>query len=249
MSDKRENVPDTLTAKDYYNRLWHCRDFEISHLWQRSVFLGAFMVAITTGYGSFVNQHFKEMVYYILVLLGKTCEKDAMPLCLITNSVALFLSCIGLILSLLWILMGKGSKLWYEAYEAALYTMETSIYGDDPDLQKVLVDSQFAEYGEKHKDTFPWFGELKHKKCVDSPFSTAAGRFSVSKINIFLGQLAFCVWFVLGMVHLFSVLNYLCCNVMCCMCASFVTMVVFCCVVHLIVLEKTKSQAQGGEAL
>ncbi|MBR2361040.1 MAG: hypothetical protein IKA80_00125 [Spirochaetaceae bacterium] len=249
MSDKRDAAAETLTAKDYYNRLWHCRDFESSHLWQRTIFIAGFMVAIATGYGSFVNQHFKEMAYYILVLLDKTCEKDAVPLCFATNSVALFLSCIGLILSLLWILMGKGSKLWYKAYEVAICTMETSIYGDDSDLQKVLVDDGFAEYGEKYNDTFPWFGELKHTKCDDSPFSTAAGRFSVSKINIFLGQLAFCVWFVLGMVHLFSVLNYLCCDVVFCVCVSFVTMVVFCCVVHLIVLEKTKSQVQGGEVL
>ena len=45
-----------LTSKDIYRAYWHCRDFEITHLWQRSVFLGlrllggGYAVCITNAY-------------------------------------------------------------------------------------------------------------------------------------------------------------------------------------------------------
>ena len=44
-------MKDELTERELYQELWQGRDFEINHLWQRSVFLGAFMVAIAAGYG------------------------------------------------------------------------------------------------------------------------------------------------------------------------------------------------------
>lgn len=40
-----------LTSKDIYRAYWHCRDFEITHLWQRSVFLTAFIVLCFSAYG------------------------------------------------------------------------------------------------------------------------------------------------------------------------------------------------------
>ena len=63
-------MKDELTERELYQELWQGRDFEINHLWQRSIFLGAFMVAIAAGYGGLVNEHFKEIAYYIFVLLG-----------------------------------------------------------------------------------------------------------------------------------------------------------------------------------
>ena len=40
---------DKITKKEIYEELWKGRDFEINHLWQRSIFLATFMVGITTG--------------------------------------------------------------------------------------------------------------------------------------------------------------------------------------------------------
>ena len=42
---------DRITPVDVYERLWKCRDFEISHLWQRSVYLGTLLVLVAGGYG------------------------------------------------------------------------------------------------------------------------------------------------------------------------------------------------------
>ena len=44
-------MKDELTERELYQELWQGRDFEINHLWQRSIFLGAFMLAIAAGYG------------------------------------------------------------------------------------------------------------------------------------------------------------------------------------------------------
>ena len=43
-----------LTPKKIYEEVWACRNFELSNLWQRSVFLGTFMLAIVAGYGGCV---------------------------------------------------------------------------------------------------------------------------------------------------------------------------------------------------
>jgi len=63
-----------IRLKDVYESLWKCRDFELLHLWQRSIVLTLFLV-----------------------------------MCFI-----------GVIFSCLWIMMGKGSKAWYEIYENAI---------------------------------------------------------------------------------------------------------------------------------
>lgn len=39
-----------VTRKDLYEKLWKSRDFEISHLWQRSLFLATFIVLVFTVY-------------------------------------------------------------------------------------------------------------------------------------------------------------------------------------------------------
>ena len=100
---------ERITSKDIYTSLWRCRDFELSHLWQRSIFLTAFLVMCFTGYGS---------------LLLKICEyvtddNKYIPFCILSIA-CLCVAFLGIILSALWIMMGKGSKAWYEKYEIAL---------------------------------------------------------------------------------------------------------------------------------
>ena len=47
-------INSRLTAKDIRDSLWHCRDFELSHLWQRSMFLIAIIVLSYGAYGAVV---------------------------------------------------------------------------------------------------------------------------------------------------------------------------------------------------
>ena len=44
-----------VSKHDLYEKLWASRDFEINHLWQRSIFLATFIVALFTLYFSALN--------------------------------------------------------------------------------------------------------------------------------------------------------------------------------------------------
>ena len=84
-----------------YEILYTAYADEIRNLWQRSIFLGAFMTLAWGGYGA---------------LQLKAIEK-----CL-QNSCAYYFASLGLcfvimILSLLWVAMAKGSKFVQEAHE------------------------------------------------------------------------------------------------------------------------------------
>ena len=49
---------DKPNAMDVYNFLWKGRDFELSHLWHRSVFLGTFLIGIATIYSVYFKDVF-----------------------------------------------------------------------------------------------------------------------------------------------------------------------------------------------
>lgn len=169
---------DKISPKDIYASLWRCRDFEISHLWQRSVFLTAFIVMCFTGYGA------------VLIELCKVYEdKNSISAFYILNLVALVICLFGFILSILWIMMSKGSKAWYEKYEIAIYKIER----DEKYSQQVVIDNM-DEDSVMH-GSLPPSNELN-----DSLLCTCAGRYSVSKINIVIGQLLMFVWGILYLV-------------------------------------------------
>lgn len=161
---------DKFTTKDLYKELFHCRDFELQHLWQRSIFLAGFMVALFTLYGSFVGDNFIKN------------ESNQITI----HYFAFFIGCAGIILSQLFIMMIKGSKRWYEQFEQSIYWF----YYSDTDLFSDELNKNLEDYlGDKK---YPHFGDLKNikkDKINQSLFNTNAGYYSVSRINIVLGQL------------------------------------------------------------
>lgn len=168
---------EQITPKDIYASLWKCRDFELSHLWQRSIFLTAFLVMCFTGYGS---------------LLLKICEyvaddKKFIPFCIL-NAAGLSVALLGIILSALWIMMGKGSKAWYEKYEKALYNIERNKDYSEEIVTKNMENAELVH------------GNLPEPEPLDTKlFTTNAGKFSVSRINIAIGQISMIVW---GLIYL-----------------------------------------------
>ena len=92
MSEERNSndVEDKISIKEIHETFWRCRDFELSHLWQRSIFLSAFLILCFTGYGS---------------LLITMLEKAS--LFAYANLLAFSIGVIGIIFSCLWIMMGK----------------------------------------------------------------------------------------------------------------------------------------------
>ena len=166
---------DKISPKDIYTSLWRCRDFELSHLWQRSIFLTAFLVMCFTGYGS--------------VIIGLCKEYDntnSIFSFYALNIIAIIITLLGIILSILWIMMGKGSKAWYEKYENAIYEIERN----EKYSQSLVVNDMDKDH--------VMHGSLPSPNAIsDKLFNTNAGRYSVSKINIIIGQISMLLWILL----------------------------------------------------
>ena len=184
VEDVTKHHASRIEPKDIYTTLWRCRDFELSHLWQRSVFLTAFLVLAYTGYGFCVfaqvglDPSMPDGIYTTIVVMG------------------LFILYVGMLLSQLWIMMGKASKAWYERYEQAIYNLE-----HDNQFTMTLVTETMSEKKMMHGDLpLP-------SPCDRNLFSTNAGAFSPSRINIFIGQFSWFLLFVTYIVH--SVLSLL----------------------------------------
>lgn len=176
-NENYENREDKalITPKDIYKNLWNCRDFELKHFWQRSVFLATFLLACYPGYG---------------ILLFKILETNGNKTFGILNVVALTVALLGVALSVLYIMMAKGSKYWYECYEKALYWIER-----DPKYcdWKVAVDMDNSMY---------LHGSVPSPERL-SPYlmSLKAWRYSPSKINIAIGQISMLLWIIVYAAH------------------------------------------------
>lgn len=160
---------EKIEPKDIYESLWRCRDFELSHLWQRSVFLTAFLLLVYTGYGAVI----------LNVFTNSNMNGGNVRILL---SVGLAILLIGMLFSQLWIMMAKGSKAWYEVYEHAIFEIEhNSTYASE------IVTSKMQEDRVIHGEV------ISFEKPDNSLFTMKAGAFSPSKINIMIGQISFCV--------------------------------------------------------
>jgi hypothetical protein len=118
---------------------------------------------------------------------------SASPTALFLNIGFLMLSGFGLVLSILWIQMAKGSKRWYERYEKSI-----CLIIDDPYLENRVFS---FPHQPANKNGIPMHGYLIDADCDDSLFSTKAGYYSVSRVNIAIGQVALVIWRLLLILH------------------------------------------------
>lgn len=162
-TDEKQEVSLKELRKSYYK----LRNFEISNLWQRSIFLSAILVLLFTGYGG------------SCVKLIETPTTDAYWF----NLLSLAISVVGLCFSCLWIMMAKGSKMWYEIYEERIFKIEQE--------SEIGIDAKWRM--ESGKGSRPKDAKLTN---------TNAGAFSVSRINVLIGHVMFVIWFVAITVHL-----------------------------------------------
>lgn len=172
-----------LVLRDLYEQYWRCRDFEIKNLWQRSIFLGAFLILCFTGYGAF---------------LGKAFWGENNNLCFFDesswkcHSIAMCLTILGFLFSWLWICLAKASKAWVEVYENAISAIER-IMTNASDLNK------YASFQYDNLPSYPQKGLPLFDTYI---YSTNGGSFSPSRINILIGQIALCVMGTLLYTHL-----------------------------------------------
>ena len=166
-----------VSYRDIYFRLWACRDFEISHVWQRAIFLTAFLIACFAGYGGL----------FVAVI---TAEHPVLSI-QTANGIAFSISFVGIVISLLWIMMAKGSKMWYENYEQAIESFRSShVSAFDANVSGIAGMKLHDIQGYEPPYLSNWI------------WSTRGGNFSVSRINVFIGQFSLCIWGVLMCVHI-----------------------------------------------
>lgn len=175
----------TLSLRDMYGQICKNRDFEISLVWQRAIFLTAFLLGCFTAYGSVAS-----------TLFSKNCVWR--PTSGI-NTICFLITLVGIVISLLWIMMAKGSKAWYELYECAIKAFVVR-YPTlcDPELVPVAQNEWRTLIGRVKANN----ASIKECKRSRWFFSSGGGAYSVSRVNIFIGQFAFGIWFLLALSHI-----------------------------------------------
>lgn len=175
---------DPITSRDIYKTLWKCREFELTTLWQRSALLGVFLAVTYTGYG-----------YLVMSVFEHSCTGRWTPF----NLLGVGLCCFGMVFSALWCMMLKGSKMWYENYEAALMAFQEcqpdSAFANDSVRADAAFGAVYSPEAEK---------KLKLFDFNDSLLSTAGGHYSVSRVAISIGVVSLVGWCALSVLHVLS---------------------------------------------
>ena len=169
------NESTKVSHKELRETFYRLRDFEISNLWQRSVFLSALLVLFFPAYGVLVSKLLESAGKHIVVYHEICC---ALALC-------------AIIFSIIWIMMAKGSKAWFEVYEQKICEIE-----DEEDL------GIKGEYSMHNMGKVPWSLD----SCL---LSGKAGRYSVSKLNILIGQFLFILWVIIFIIHYIGIITSL----------------------------------------
>ncbi len=160
-------------AMKIYDRLCHCRDMEIELVWKRAVFLTAFMIAAFASHGGLltvaVRKGFSLPLFYGVTMCG------------------IGISCVGVVLSLMWIMMSKGSKAWYEHYEQAIsaFAVEYLL----PPFDKLAAHGWLS------------IPNIKHEQMSNGILNTHGGAYSVSRVSAMIGQLALSIWCAVSLAH------------------------------------------------
>ena len=185
---------------------WEKRDFELSHLWQRSIFITTFIILVYTGYGAIWLNVLKSDInsFQTINITAENYDSEMLDntnknyqykynsnndnLFMVSNCISIFIAILGYILSLLYIMMGKGSKYWYECYENLIVDIIEPKMQNEEGENKLYTMCKLWECEPSDKDKFL--------------LSRNAGKFSVSKINILLGQISALVWFIILLMHI-----------------------------------------------
>ncbi len=174
----KEQVTLRELRKDFYK----IRKFEIQNLWQRSIFLATFTVLLFTGYGFLI-----EKLISTACDESSSCCSNAAPASkelrlLLTHLACSILAFLGIIFSMIWTMMAKGSKAWYEIYERRIQDIEAE--------KALKIHKKY-----RMDKGAPWTRD-------DSLRSREPGAYSVSRINILLGQVLLTIWIVSFNSHL-----------------------------------------------
>lgn len=160
---------DQVSLKEIRETFYRLRNFEISNLWQRSIFLSALLIIFFSGYGFLVSKLFEKEIEKALIIHELCC----------------IIALLAIVFSIIWIMMAKGSKAWYEVYERRI---------DEIEQEKNLNIPSKYRMG---ADCIPW-------SLDSSLITTKPGRYSVSKLNILIGIILMITWTMILIAHYIS---------------------------------------------
>ncbi len=215
---------DCLAKQDFYEQYWKCRDFEINNLWQRSIFLGTFLVLSYTAYGAFFGKVFLDGSFD--VNLAKWYF----------HVIACILALIGMAFSVLWIAMAKGSKAWFECYEKAVVAIEK-------EFVSTPHEKLYSGFGFRYR---PFFNGCDLDNSI---YSSKGGAYSPSKVNIALGQLSLLIWTGVFAFHAILTIELICLfcqNFCCCHLAIFIVLFVLAILAFILLVTVSGSQKMLG---
>jgi len=129
------------------------RRFEIERFWQRSLFFWGFIAAAFVAYAGVSN----------MSKIPNASDLD--------NGLKLPIACFGIIASIAWTLINRGSKYWQEAWEQKVAAVESDVLG-----AKLFSNKEPLQR--------------------DGPWGPA--RFSASKLTVALSDFTVLVWFLLA---------------------------------------------------
>lgn len=91
--------------------------------------------------------------------------------------------------SLIWIMMGKGSKAWYGIYESRICEIEEEDDLGIPEKYRMGASTSPLEFDE-------------------NIFTNKAGKYSPSKLNIMIGRVLAIIWILIfGFHYVYAIIN------------------------------------------
>lgn len=168
------NQDKSVSLKEIRDKLYELRDLEIQNLWQRASIFAGLIGLFFAGYG-----------YIVLGLIKEQDAKDVIPP-ILGNILCCGIAMLAIIFSVIWIAMAKGAKAWFEVQEHKICTIE--------DEEELAIPLRFR----MGKICYPG-SDNEPNDCL---LSMEGGRYSVSKLNIFLGQVLLIFWSCIFIIHI-----------------------------------------------
>ena len=213
--------------KEIHDKLWEARNEEINHLWQRSIFLAAFLTVLITVYFTFAGSVLsdgKEITgsisgaetYHIDISYESPEEIDNEDGKSLYDSLKEFisnrellildaLSIVGFSFSVLWICMARGSKLSYERIEEGINKAYEDGFFDEElsnAIKKDFIENLFA-FGDYTYT--PMHGSLPDPDYSFRYFAVEGSKHSLSKVNILIGYVFMALWIMTAVANPFIV--------------------------------------------
>ncbi|WP_368210008.1 RipA family octameric membrane protein [Alistipes shahii] len=159
-----------ISLKELREGFYQCRRFEATNLWRRSFLLSIFLVFCFAVYGALASE----------ILTAGPGAANFLAL----NEAACAVALLGTSFALIWIMMAKGSKAWYEVYERYIFEIERE------EAEGLKIPERYR-LGALCR---PW-------EMNGNLFSKKAGCYSPSRLNITIGSVTLTAWLTVGLIH------------------------------------------------